>query len=110
MGPVTDSLSASGRDITLVAQKLRLQPASQSHREQLVTTAQQILLDTMKVRLMSELAEGSRQSTRPWEEWRGKVTPTWMLALERNLPRPLPQSQAQSSLLMWKLPEAVGQT
>lgn len=94
----------------MVAQKLCLQPASQSHREQLVTIAQQILLDTMKVRLMSELAGGSGQSTHPWEAWRGQVTPTWMPALGRYLPGPLPGSQAQSSLPMWKLPEAVGQT
>lgn len=40
----------------LVAQKLRVQPECQSHREELVTTAQQVLLDTMKVKLMSELA------------------------------------------------------
>lgn len=65
MGFITDSLMASGRDITLVAQKLRLQLASLSYREQLVTTAQQILLDTMKVRLMSELAGGSGKSAHP---------------------------------------------
>lgn len=40
----------------LVAQKLRVQPECQSHREVLVATAQQVLLDTAKVRLMSELA------------------------------------------------------
>lgn len=40
----------------LVAQKLRVQPECQSHREELVTTAQQVLLGTTKVRLMSKLA------------------------------------------------------
>lgn len=34
----------------LVAQKLRVQPECQSHREELVSTAQQVLLDTTKVR------------------------------------------------------------
>lgn len=40
----------------LVAQKLRVQPECQSHQEELVTTVQQVLLDTTKVRLMPELA------------------------------------------------------
>lgn len=52
VGPVADSLITSGRNITLIAQKLHLQPECQSHREELVTTAQQILLATTKVRLM----------------------------------------------------------
>jgi hypothetical protein len=51
MKPVTESLFLSGRNITLVAQKLHLQPESQCHQEELVTTAQQILVDTTKVRL-----------------------------------------------------------
>lgn len=56
MGPVANSLITSGRNIMLVAQKLRVQPECQSHREELVTTAQQVLLGTTKVRLMSKLA------------------------------------------------------
>lgn len=56
MGAAAESLLLSSRNITLVAQKFHLQPESQSHQEELVTTAQQILVDTMKVRLMSELA------------------------------------------------------
>ncbi|KAM5318438.1 uncharacterized protein AAES06_018523 [Glossophaga mutica] len=56
MGPAADSLITSGRSIMLVAQKLRLQPECQSHREELVTTAQQILLDTTKVLLLEDAA------------------------------------------------------
>lgn len=56
MGPVAASLITSGRNLTLVAQKLQLQLECQSHREELVTTVQQILLGTTKVRLRSELA------------------------------------------------------
>lgn len=55
MGAAVESLLLSSRNITLVAQKLHFQPESQSHQEELVTTAQQILVDTMKVRLMLEL-------------------------------------------------------
>ena len=56
MGAAAESLILSSRNITLVAQKLHLRPECQSHQEELVTTAQQILVDTTKVRLMSELA------------------------------------------------------
>lgn len=56
MGVAAESLILSSRNITLVAQKLHLQPECQSHQEELVTTAQHILVDTTKVRLMSELA------------------------------------------------------
>lgn len=56
MGPAAESLILSGRNMTLVAQKLHLQPDCQSHQEELVTTAQRILVATTKVRLMSELA------------------------------------------------------
>ncbi|KAF5926122.1 hypothetical protein HPG69_011248 [Diceros bicornis minor] len=49
MGPAAESLILSGRNITLIAQKLHLQPDCQSHQEELVTTAQQILVDTTKI-------------------------------------------------------------
>ncbi|KAM8786874.1 uncharacterized protein V5649_011242 [Rhynchonycteris naso] len=56
MGPTAHSLIKSGRNIVLVAEKLHLQPECQSHREELVTTAQQILLDTTKVLLLEDAA------------------------------------------------------
>ncbi|KAG3267994.1 hypothetical protein H1C71_035581 [Ictidomys tridecemlineatus] len=55
MEPVAESLILSGRNITLVAQKLHVQPECRYHQEQLVTTAQQMLVDTTKVRLLSVL-------------------------------------------------------
>ncbi|KAG5211480.1 hypothetical protein JEQ12_013909 [Ovis aries] len=48
------------RNITLVAQKLHLQLESQSHQEELVTTAQQILVDTMKPELQCLVARYRR--------------------------------------------------
>ncbi|KAM5227796.1 uncharacterized protein ACOB6Z_016704 [Ctenodactylus gundi] len=54
MEPVAASLSLSGRNIKLVAQKLHLQPERRCHREELVTTAQQILVDTAKVLLLED--------------------------------------------------------
>lgn len=51
MKPVAESLSLSGRSILLVTEKLHLQPEDQRHWEELVATAQQILVDTKKVRL-----------------------------------------------------------
>ncbi|KAM4804739.1 LOW QUALITY PROTEIN: uncharacterized protein ACH125_027537 [Urocitellus parryii] len=56
MEPVAESLILSGRNITLVAQKLHLQPECQYHQEQLVTTAQQMLVDTTKVLLLADAA------------------------------------------------------
>nr|KAF6429756.1 hypothetical protein HJG59_009069 [Molossus molossus] len=56
MGPAADSLITSGRNILLVAQKLHAQPECQSHREELVSTAQRILLDTTKVLLLEDAA------------------------------------------------------
>lgn len=55
MGPTAESLILSGRNIMLAAQKLHLQPECQRHQEELVTTAQQILVDTTKVRLILDL-------------------------------------------------------
>ncbi|XP_032209592.1 uncharacterized protein LOC116596399 [Mustela erminea] len=54
MGPTAESLNLSGRTIMLVAQKLHLQPECHSHQEELVTTAQQILVDTTKVLLLED--------------------------------------------------------
>lgn len=51
MQTVVESLSLSGRNILMVTEKLPLQPESQHHWEELVATAQQILVDTTKVRL-----------------------------------------------------------
>ncbi|XP_069869395.1 uncharacterized protein [Dipodomys merriami] len=56
MKPVAESLILSGRNITLVAQRLHLQPESQCHREELVTTAQQILVGTTKILLLENAA------------------------------------------------------
>ncbi|XP_034493236.2 uncharacterized protein [Marmota flaviventris] len=56
MEPVAKSLILSGRNITLVAQKLHLQPECRYHQEQLVTTAQQMLVDTTKVLLLADAA------------------------------------------------------
>lgn len=83
----------------LVAQKLRLQPECQSYREELVTTAQQILLDTMKVRLMSAgwLVGPGREfiARRPGC---GTAFSQCTPSQERILPKFLPRSQAQSLL------------
>ncbi|XP_063086418.1 uncharacterized protein LOC134471456 [Cavia porcellus] len=51
---VAQSLIQSGRNIRVVAGKLHLQPGCQYHREELVTTAQQILVDTTKVLLLED--------------------------------------------------------
>ncbi|XP_042551283.1 uncharacterized protein LOC122121208 [Dipodomys spectabilis] len=56
MKPVAESLILSGRNITLVAQRLHLQPESQCHREELVATAQQILVGTTKILLLENAA------------------------------------------------------
>ncbi|XP_070429715.1 uncharacterized protein [Equus przewalskii] len=56
MGPAAESLILSGRNMTLVAQKLHLQPDCQSHQEELVTTAQRILVATTKVLLLEDAA------------------------------------------------------
>ncbi|GAB1286880.1 Vinculin/alpha-catenin family member 1 [Apodemus speciosus] len=56
MKPVAESLSLSGRSILLVTQKLHLQPEDQCHWEELVATAQQILVDTKKVLLLDDAA------------------------------------------------------
>ncbi|XP_072879255.1 uncharacterized protein [Chlorocebus sabaeus] len=50
------SLTLFGRNITLVAQRLHLQPECQHHREELVTAAQQILVNTTKVLLLEDAA------------------------------------------------------
>nr|XP_015094283.2 uncharacterized protein LOC107033480 [Vicugna pacos] len=42
-------VQAARRNITLIAQKLHLRPECQSHQEELVTTAQQILVATTKI-------------------------------------------------------------
>jgi hypothetical protein len=55
MKPVAESLILSGRNILRVAEKLHLQPESQRHWEELVATAQQVLVDTKKVRLTQSL-------------------------------------------------------
>ncbi|XP_060044416.1 LOW QUALITY PROTEIN: uncharacterized protein LOC132537586 [Erinaceus europaeus] len=49
MEPAAESLILCGRNIKLVAQKLHLQPQCQSYQEELVSTAQQILMDITKV-------------------------------------------------------------
>uniref|UniRef100_A0A286XZB5 Uncharacterized protein n=1 Tax=Cavia porcellus TaxID=10141 RepID=A0A286XZB5_CAVPO len=51
---VAQSLIQSGRNIRVVAGKLHLQPGCQYHWEELVTTAQQILVDTTKVLLLED--------------------------------------------------------
>ncbi|KAL1785635.1 Catenin alpha-1 [Sigmodon hispidus] len=56
MQPVTESLSLSGRNILVVTQKLPLQPECQRHWEELVATAQQILVGTTKVLLLEDAA------------------------------------------------------
>ncbi|XP_047379204.1 uncharacterized protein LOC124963519 [Sciurus carolinensis] len=61
--PVLESLILSGRNITLVAQKLHLQPEGRCHQEELVTTAQQMLVDTTKVLLLED-AVIARQTVR----------------------------------------------
>ncbi|XP_036039329.1 uncharacterized protein LOC118581386 [Onychomys torridus] len=56
MQPVAESLSLSGRNILMVTEKLPLQPESQRHWEELVATAQQILVDTTKILLLEDAA------------------------------------------------------
>ncbi|XP_052037647.1 uncharacterized protein LOC127684915 [Apodemus sylvaticus] len=54
--PVAKSLILSGRSILLVTEKLQLQPEDQHHWEELVDTAQQLLVDTKKVLLLDDAA------------------------------------------------------
>ncbi|XP_032325648.1 uncharacterized protein LOC106729446 isoform X2 [Camelus ferus] len=56
MGSAAESLILSSRNITLIAQKLHLRPECQRHLEELVTTAQQILVATTKVLLLEDAA------------------------------------------------------
>ncbi|XP_041526087.1 uncharacterized protein LOC121460034 [Microtus oregoni] len=56
MKPVAESLTLSGRNILLVTQKLPVQPECERHWEELVATAQQILVDTTKVLLLEDAA------------------------------------------------------
>ncbi|XP_011723266.2 uncharacterized protein [Macaca nemestrina] len=56
MEAAAQSLTLFGRNITLVAQRLHLQPECQHHREELVTAAQQILANTTKVLLLEDAA------------------------------------------------------
>ncbi|XP_029422909.1 uncharacterized protein LOC115071584 [Nannospalax galili] len=67
MKPVVESLILSGRNVTLVAQRLHLQPEYQCHRKELVTITQQFLLDTTKVLLLED-AEMARQAE-PAASW-----------------------------------------
>ncbi|XP_062064859.1 uncharacterized protein LOC133772415 [Lepus europaeus] len=60
MEPAAESLILSGRNISCVAQKLHLQPECHSHREELVTTAQQIVVGTAKVLLLEDAARARR--------------------------------------------------
>ena len=85
MRPTAESLVLSGRNIVLVAQKLHLQPGCQSHQEELVTTAQQILVDTTKVRLVSDWLAGRLDIAHCWEAWMGQVIPTVDAPAERDL-------------------------
>uniref|UniRef100_A0A8I5QZB5 Vinculin n=1 Tax=Papio anubis TaxID=9555 RepID=A0A8I5QZB5_PAPAN len=56
MEAAAQSLTLFGRNITLVTQRLHLQPECQHHREELVTAAQQILVNTTKVLLLEDAA------------------------------------------------------
>lgn len=91
-GPTAESLVLSGRNILLVAQKLHLQPGCQSHQEELVTTAQQILVDTTKVRLISEPASWLAEA-HCWEAQMGQVILTVDVPCRG---RPLPRLPAGS--------------
>lgn len=67
MKPVAESLILSGRNILRVAEKLHLQPESQRHWEELVATAQQVLVDTKKVLLLDDAA--AVRKTRTAANW-----------------------------------------
>ncbi|XP_034350582.2 uncharacterized protein LOC117703216 [Arvicanthis niloticus] len=67
MKPVAESLILSGRNILLVTEKLHLQPEHQRHWEELVATAQQILVDTKKVLLLDDAA--AMRKTVPVASW-----------------------------------------
>uniref|UniRef100_A0A8C8T3V1 Vinculin/alpha-catenin family member 1 n=1 Tax=Peromyscus maniculatus bairdii TaxID=230844 RepID=A0A8C8T3V1_PERMB len=57
MQTMAESLSLSGRNMLMVTEKkLPLQPESQHHWEELVATAQQILVDTTKILLLEDAA------------------------------------------------------
>ncbi|XP_058524295.1 uncharacterized protein LOC118759861 [Ochotona princeps] len=58
--PAVESLLLSGRNVTQVARKLRLQPACQRHREELATMAQQMVVATTKVLLLQDAATARR--------------------------------------------------
>lgn len=93
MKPVVESLILSGRNILLVTQELPVQPECQRHWEELVATAQQILVDTTKVRLpQSWLAAWSLlESTHGLAVLTGPPG----RPLIRNLPKCLPRSSTE---------------
>uniref|UniRef100_A0A5F8A9N7 Uncharacterized protein n=1 Tax=Macaca mulatta TaxID=9544 RepID=A0A5F8A9N7_MACMU len=90
MEAAAQSLTLFGRNITLVARRLHLQPECQHHREELVTAAQQILANTTKVRLVSELASWS-----VWTESSLLSSVADACPRERNLPKFLPGPHAE---------------
>ncbi|CAM5104063.1 unnamed protein product [Eretmochelys imbricata] len=49
MLPAAESLLTSGKSILLVAQKLHIQPDVQSHQEELIDSAERVLMETVKI-------------------------------------------------------------
>uniref|UniRef100_W5NII4 Uncharacterized protein n=1 Tax=Lepisosteus oculatus TaxID=7918 RepID=W5NII4_LEPOC len=54
MGTATDCVLASGQNLLLAAQKLNIQPTSPDHREELIISAQNVLLGTLKILLVED--------------------------------------------------------
>ncbi|MBN3320285.1 CTNA1 protein, partial [Atractosteus spatula] len=54
MGTATDCVVASGQNLLLAAQKLNIQPTSPDHREELIISAQNVLLGTLKILLVED--------------------------------------------------------
>lgn len=107
---MAESLLLSGRSILLVTQKLHLHPEHQRHWEELVATAQQILVDTTKVRLpQSWLAAWSLLENR-----HGHVVPTatphypLIVKLPKRLPRPQTHTEFITNLIRAKLEAVIG--
>lgn len=52
MCPAAESVLLSGKSTLLAAQKLNIQPEIQSHKEELIVSAQRVLMETMRVSAM----------------------------------------------------------
>ncbi|KYO22277.1 hypothetical protein Y1Q_0002887 [Alligator mississippiensis] len=60
MCPAAESVLLSGKSTLLAAQKLNIQPEIQSHKEELIVSAQRVLMETMRILQIEEDASVRR--------------------------------------------------